>query len=763
MGLAAPLWLQTPDGFQISGRCPIVKLKLAGPPSRVPESPRHERDPSCASHRGTMALRRQLWQKPPRLCTLSALGAPRQDAPFRRNAVSSSSATPGRRRLASQAASQAAVQHPQFAEFLPPRDRTELDDVLSAVQTKDTSQILEAFLAWADVLADTSSPLNDAAVRQAQDLPGPTFSEILRSLDPVASQAHDVAHGLNVTQGQTHFTDVGDLVDEFGVRTRHRRLLPALQVLMALRAASRNGLTPSDYEVCLRCAGAAVDYQAAKAIWTSMAGHGAQESRTSKTWNEFVKARFITEALYYQFDRSRVANLARDMYSNRTPLPMATLKRLDGMRLSINALKREPWNRRPDEPDEDLRRLFRRRADFRGYKGHWIRALYYGHEMDEALLCTSMIAFARSSSLHSIKTMIFKNYYGIDIEEAADQPARVHVSGGVNLPPDSPIRPTARLLDAIVEAFGSMSHIPLGMKLVDFVSRRYDVPIPAETWSNILSWTYLCASKPFKPMRRLHGDWQATATTAADVRQVWDVMTSEPYNVQPSFDDYDVYIKTLITQRSFGRALDIIRQQIQPYYNSLVEEYEKALLDEILQNDIPLPLPSSSSASTSSSPLTSPAHRRRLQAQLRKDDAHHRISTWFDRLLKTASSNRGHRAGPVARVLIPDLLAEFPDFFHHQLRYRTDQGLVQLARPEATRRFEWSRGWRTTLPQKRAGIHVRDVEGADQPDFPWPQVPTMRVLEWRRWPKTRLGKLGRAPADEDKREWWDRLEEELMR
>jgi len=39
----------------------------------------------------------------------------------------------------------------------------------------------------------------------------------------------------------------------------------------------------------------------------------------------------------------------------------------------------------------------------------------------------------------------------------------------------------------------------------------------------------------------------------------------------------------------------------------------------------------------------------------------------------------------------------------------------------------------------------------------------MRVLEWRRRPKTRLGKLGRAPADEDKREWWDRLEEELMR
>lgn len=698
-------------------------------------------DAHVAQREQAMALRRPLWQRL-RLNRLSTLSTPRHEAPIR-----CSPSSPGpRRRLASQAASPA-IHHHQFAEFLPPRGRTALDDVLSAIQSKNAHQICEAFVAWTDVLGDPSSTLNDIAVRQAQELPGPTFSEILRSLDPVLSPAHDIAHGLNITQGQTQFTDVGGLVDEFGVRTHHRKVLSGVQTLMSVRSGSHYGLTPADYEVFLRCAGAAVDYQATKSFWNAMAVRGLQDSRTAKTWAEFIKARFMTEPTYYQFDRSRVAVLARDMYSNRTPLPMATLKRMDRTRLSINALKREPWNRRPDEPDEDMRRLFRRRLDFRGYKGHWIRALYYGHEMDEELLCTSMIAFARSSSLHSIKTMILNNYYGIDIDEAAN-PGNTELSGGVDLPPDSPIKPTGRLLNAIVEAFGSMSHIPLGMKLVDFISRRYDIPIPHETWSNILSWTYLCASKPFKPMRKLQGNWQSTTTTAADVRQVWEVMTSEPYNVQPTFEDYDVYIKTLITQRSFGRALGAIREHAMPYYDGVVDEHEKAVLDEILQHDI--------------APSSPRVTRRRNQAQIHKDHVHHRISCWFDKLLKTASANRGHRAGPVMHTLVPDLVREFGDFFPHQIRYRTAQGVVQMERPEATRRFEWERQWRTTLPQKKAGIHVRDFEGSDQPDFPWPEVPTMRVLEWQRRPRARLAGLGRAPADAARRAWWEKLEEELM-
>ncbi|OAA40992.1 hypothetical protein NOR_05574 [Metarhizium rileyi] len=697
-----------------------------------------------------MASRRRLWAKASfnRLC---AVNISRTQSPLRRADSKLLSRARRRRRLpvpAAKVAATASQQH-HLGGYFPSRDYTELDYVLRAVQTQDPQLLCKAFFRWTDVLGDPNSPWHDGAVKEVQELPGPSFSEIIRSFDPLLSSSKlDVAHGLNLTQGQAQFTDARRLVDVFGVRHHHRQVLLGMRTLMSARAGSRYGLTPADLEVFLRCAGAAVDYQAVKRFWAAMPSQRLEESRTCKTWTNFIKSRFMVEPTYYQWDRSRVAFVARDLYSNRSPLPMATLKRMDSIRHSINVLKSQPWNRRPDELDEDMRRLLRRRADFRGYKGHWIRSLYYGHEMDEELLCASLVAFARSSSLYSIKTLILRNYYGINIDEGAKSiSGNPQISGGIDLPPQSPIRPTGNFLNAIVEAFGSMSHIALGMKLLDFVSQRYDIPIPREAWSNLLSWTYLCASKPFKPMRIIHGDFPSTVTTNADIREVWDAMTSPPYNVTPTFDDYNIYIKTLLAQRSFSRALTTVRNDILPFYRAAVDDYELAIEDEILQNDV--------------GPSPQATHRR-YQAEVYKDYVHHHISGWLDKFLKTASANKGHRDGSVMKTMIPNLLLEFADFFPHQVRYRTAQGFVQIDRPEAFRRFEWARRWRNTLPQKRASYHVRDEEGTDEPGFAYPKAPVMRLLEWRRTPRSRMVQLGKPPKDAKSRAWWDQLEEELL-
>ncbi|RFU78194.1 mitochondrial atpase expression domain-containing [Trichoderma arundinaceum] len=308
-----------------------------------------------------------------------------------------------------------------------------------------------------------------------------------------------------------------------------------------------------------------------------------------------------------------------------------------------------------------------------------------------------------------------------------------------------------------------MSHIILGTKLLDFVSRRYDIPIPHETWSSLLNWTYISASKPFKPIRNIHTGNLSTASSAADVRHIWDVMTSEPYNITPTFSDLDIYIKTLINQRSFGQALNAIRAHAIPHYNSLLKTFHIALADEILQLDA---LSSLSKANASS--LTSRATFRRRQAQLLKDHTHHLISSWFTRLLKSASSTKA-REGSFMRTRIPDLLLEFPDFFHPQLRYRTAQGHVVLQRPDTdvTHRFDWDNStWRVALPQKKSGIYARDFEGADDPEFPWPRVNNMRVLEWKRVPRRRSEVARRPPGEAAReakaKEWWDTLEEELM-
>ncbi|PTB65028.1 hypothetical protein BBK36DRAFT_1142046 [Trichoderma citrinoviride] len=644
--------------------------------------------------------------------------------------------------------------------------RPELAVLLDSIRRRNLSRISWEFTAWTDILSDVNLPYHEDAVREARELPAATVSEILRSIDPLLVPETDIAHGLNLTQAHAQFTYLGMLVNQFGVRKVHHGTLQGVRTLLEIRsrAPPSQGPTAADFEVAMRCAGAAVDYQQAKEFWTAMAAHGLQDSRTSKSWSDFIKARFMVEPAYYQFDRSRVAFLARDLYSNHNTLPMSSLKHLDKIRFGINALKREPWNRRPDQLDEDMRRLLRPRSGYRSFKGHWVRNLYYGHEMDEELLCTSMVAFARSSSVNAIKKMILESYYGIVI--TGTHPSNFQVSGGREFSPNSPLKPTPRLLHAIVEAFGSMSHIVLGTKLLDFVSRRYGIPIPYETWSNLLSWTYVSASKPFKRTRNIYSGGTSTlSTSAADVRHIWDVMTSAPYNFQPTLADLDIYIKTLLNQRSFGRAIAAIRTTAIPLYASLRQSHHTALADEILQLDALSSVNNSHAAS-----LAARATARRRRAQLLHDHAHHLIAAWLARLLKSASAVRSARQGSFMRVRVPDLLREFPDFFHPQIRYRTAQGHVVLQRPDedVTHRFDWDGGaWRTTLPQKKAGIYARDFEGSDEPDFPWPQVKSIRVLEWKRTPRKR-SELSRRPPGEAAREsraaaWWDSMEEELMR
>ena len=688
-----------------------------------------------------MALRRPAW---PRSCLNRAptlAPAPRANS----QAQIRSPALLERRSLATHSAPR--VEKPHFAEFLPPRQFTEIDVLLRSMQAQDHARMRRAFAKLTDVLADPESEAHESAVKQIQELSAATFSEILRSVDPLTS-THDLAHGLNITMGDSQYTNARKLVDEFGVRTHHRNVLEGMQLLFQIRSTSGKELLPTDYEVLMRCAGAGVDYQTTKDFWAAMASSGQQRLRTSKTWTEFIKARFLTDPLYYQYDRSRVAVLPRHQYSGRSPMPMATVKRLDKMRLSMNALKAEPWNRRYDEVDEDLRRLFRRRGDFRAYNSHWIRALFYGHEMDEELLCVSMIAFSRSSSLHRIKTLILETFYGIQIQESeSKEPDEVAITGGHDIPQGSPLRPTVQFLNAIVEAFGSMSQISLGTKLLLFVSSRYDIPIPAETWSNLLNWTYLCQSKPYQRMRKIQGGFASTTVGAADVFRIWDTMTSPPYNIQPTFADYSVYIKTLIAQRFLSHALTAITTHAIPHYRTVAAAHEAALRDEILQT--------SAAGHTPARAAT-----RRQRAEVLKDHTYTRISHMFTQLLKSASALQTYRKGPSSGIFFPDLIRDYAEFLPPTVKYRTAQGIAELDRvdADAEARYEGRKHtWRTTLPQKLGGYVARQFEGSDQPNFPYPMARQMRVGGWKRVPKRRAAVLGVAGEER----WREKVENEF--
>ncbi|ATY61729.1 hypothetical protein A9K55_007032 [Cordyceps militaris] len=647
----------------------------------------------------------------------------------------------GRRCLATHA--ETPIIRPQFADVQPPREKTEVDKLLRAVQKKDSSQILPAFLQWTDVLADETSPLHPGAVEELLKLSAPTVSEIIRCLDPFLSSDDDAAENLRISTGEALYTASGKLVDEDGVRRRHRRRLAGLQTLFRLRAASLLPLTLADYEVAMRSAGAAVDFHAARAFWGHIAENGLQQWRTARAWNEFLKAFFMTEPLYYQFDRARVAVHARALYRSRNPMHGATLEALDRQRFSINALT---------DVDKGVMRDLRKRVQDRGYRAHWTRGLLYGLDMNEALLCTSIKAFSRSASLHAIKQLIFSNYYGITIDNERD-PTQTTITGGHDFPADSPLRPTPALLEAIADGFGAMSHIALGLQLVTFISQRYRLPIPAAVWSSLLHWTYLFASKPFGEARRKLGAWPSTTQRPVDVMHIWEAMTSSGRCATPTFDDYDVYIKTLLVQRCVVKAFRAINEYALPHYAALVAAYEAALVDEALQAD----------ALSGIAPRR--AALRRQRAETLKDHTHHRITLWFKQLLKVVSANRHFRDGPVGRALVPHLIRDYAYFLPVTVRYRTAQGTVTLdlrADESCTERVDWARRFRPTRPAKRSGTHVRARNGgAAEPAFDWPTVWPMTVLQVRPVPKERLARVV-APPTAREGTWWETMEKQLM-
>ncbi|CAH0036507.1 unnamed protein product [Clonostachys solani] len=671
--------------------------------------------------------------------------------------------------------------------------RSPLSRLLAAVRAKDAAAISKEFVAWTDVLGDKYARDHELAVKQFDILPSPTLSEIIRGIDPARYPEGDAANGLLITQGQTEVTDVGKLMDDLGVRAHHRRLFQGIVTIIYLRQRSEHcPLLVADFEVFLRIAGITADHHLASALLTFSSDQGLRQSRTGRTWIEYLRARFMTEPSNYQFDRNRVvvdplnlvtANESRDLpeESNETKIAMtARLSAMESLRFSENATKRQPWNRNRYDPRQDSRRLVRHQGatNFRSFWNHWVRLRLSVHDFAE-VLPTAIEAFSRSNSSYSILQEILKPFYGIEFDQETQT-----ITGGIDIQKDSSLYPSDRLLFALVEAFGAMSEISVGMRVIDFISRRYEIAISAKTWSNLLNWTYVCASKKLRVSRRLLGEETTTYVSTGDVRHIWEVMTSAPYNITPSFEDLDTYIRTLIITRDMRGAVDLIRDTAMPFYEAVVKEYEAAIFDEVLFNDAHRERPTTRASRTLSSVLTASsfAFQRRTRAEVRKDFVFNRIALWFKDILSKVSDSQHHRKSTFTSVDIPDLIRDYPEFFATGIRYRTATGELSLKGTGTTPRYEKKHTGRQVLQQKKGASQVftfktdkngqkrkiRDLETGkfvENPDFKWPTNRKMEIRENLRIPFERLGTARIPPAEGSRatyaNAWWKRLEQEM--
>ncbi|KAK2068114.1 hypothetical protein P8C59_002777 [Phyllachora maydis] len=519
----------------------------------------------------------------------------------------------------------------------------------------------------------------EAARQQAREtiqaLPPTTFSELLRCLDPVTSISKWVepSDGLYVDRAAMERTTLGGEFEAYGIRKIYGDLIVCVMGLVSLRWKAGHRPTVEDFHVLLRCAGAASQLSKAKKIWHMMEDAGLAGQRNGRSYAEFAKARFLTEPLYTQYDKSRcrvrpidLANVKSGMSLSRRALRTLRLMRYKEMESQTHGAGMVPFG-------AGMRRITRSLRWPVPVKKMWATMMRGDLVLDESNVCAAIVALGRAGSLQFMEREILWRLYLIRVERPGS--GNVVVKGGrVEMQAHSPLRPTVKLLEAIVEAYCSNAEVARGLKVVDLLSRRYAIPMPAKLWFDVLEWAYVQASLPASQEWRVAG-WPGKSLNQDSVQMIWDTMTQAPYNVEPGFRQYQILVNMLLSRNRLRQAMAYMLD-LEPFYRSLLPELEDAFGTEAEARA--LGVATQTAASVRAGAMGWDAQR------ARKDLVFSIFQGWVHALLRRVRGR--HPAGDaLTTVLVPQLVAAFRAVLPPTVAYRVATGKVEMANAASVR------------------------------------------------------------------------------
>lgn len=526
--------------------------------------------------------------------------------------------------------------------------------------------------------------LGDMSTAVLARLPDTAFSELLRSLDPLDSFSKelDPTAGMHVGPGMARLTPIGNEFDVWGVRKRYVTLLNQALAASQLRREAGRPLLLSDYKVLLRCAGAASDLESVRLVWGMMEETGYREF-DPETYLELVRARFLTEPLYTQYDLARFRVTPINLHLQKVWL-MGRKQRHYLRILGHNRLRRQRHafghNRQSLNHAEHLARILRKhRPPYLLFRAV-VRKCYI---VDERALCALMVAFARSGSMRHFEELILKHFWGVEVKRRAGAQARVAVQA-IAYAADSPLRPSGRLLEAIVTSYCLNAEVATALKVLDAVSRCYSIPISDKVWFDLLEWAYILCSKPvateWKVVNRQFRGTKVIRQKA--VQMIWETMTAEPYNVRPGFHQYQLLTSALIAQGHAARALDLMLE-LEPMYRGFCEQLERAFCKHALSTALGVRVARSEKAWR--------------QARARKHAAWYKLQLMCRSLLKKACKGKAGEHTTLRGV--PQFVEAFRDLLPANVRYPIRTGEVELHDAAPVRRLEWTTATFTRLPR----------------------------------------------------------------
>ncbi|KAJ2986905.1 hypothetical protein NUW58_g4808 [Xylaria curta] len=263
----------------------------------------------------------------------------------------------------------------------------------------------------------------------------------------------------------------------------------------------------------------------------------------------------------------------RNLHRSRLQAHENAVRRLDALRLRVRSRKlRFGLNKEVGHVEELMRAL---RGHHPAVKLFRTVVGTHSFRLDESILCALMVALGRAGSLRFIGTQILEFYFGIKTPHPFPPKAEGERARVLKFSSEPPrIVPTARLMRAVVETYGSNAEIGVAVQLVEYLSNTYNIPISPDVWQDLLEWTYIMSSPPACTMWEMAGLYVKIPGPQA-VEMIWNAMTSPPYNQIPTFKAYDILIRSLIPLHTddFTPVLSRMREAV-ALYDAQCREYE---------------------------------------------------------------------------------------------------------------------------------------------------------------------------------------------
>lgn len=519
-------------------------------------------------------------------------------------------------------------------------------------------------------------------------LPPTAFSELLRSLDPITTLSKiDPVGDIRVSGGMAQFLVLGEYMDCWGVRKLYVLVFKRLLLASQLRIRLGPGLRYSDWKVLLRCAGAASDPMGAKTVWHMMLTVGQQILRNSELFEEFVRARFLTEPLYRQNDMARFRVRPADLNRQKLLFPRENADRLRW--LNRNKLKRA-WhrfgqNKVAEDTSEHLMRMMRKMTPI-------IRlATVAEHNPqftpNEGLASALMIAYSRTGSLGMLEERFLGPHWGIKVDRQAPGQAMV-TSDDTNRRPLSPLElPTGQSIEAIIDVYCSNAELVTALRVADMLSSKFGIPISERAWFNLLEWAYILSTNPASAEWKYAG-WPGKIVRPSTVQHIWKTMTSALYSIQPGYRQHFILIKSLIPTRESSRTIfkKALRRTLDliPLYNSLLAQLETAFKKHTLVQIM------------SAGSITARERQEYLILRAKKEEMWYLFMTTFRALLKSYHSY--DISDHIATRRIPNLIREHRGLMPNTVKYYVATGTVEISNIHPATRTRFRR-WRAMKPR----------------------------------------------------------------